>query len=761
MIGGGAFPINPLKSASINNDNDHFKQISKEQILSARISFINHSPGRIPKIRSKMRVEEDNTDLPAKLSPLLKEVYLQLLSVLSASLPSRKAEVLLFVEKQRAVKDDKTILLLIAKIILLADCERLNKLDCLNGDTDIYFGNIVREMKNEFGHLPELELRTHLSRAFATLLVTSTGHINFGIIPEMMPIFRHFEKSSDFACSFENALDMLYTQTALREKIESLKKPSKELTNVRELIRVTLGLNRKRVGSVDAKRTLVTALLSYPKQENVGNCFAISLAISLFSNSIMKCVDDFVEILSYGCLKRFVENEQVSFPFLMKMPIEHSKKALPPNFKEDPFFKSLKDHLNIDKWPDGKATTVEELLKLADKQKPGSLEKGRFFVEAKTKNPLITVWGNILASMAEGGSETLLKTALTGSLLHIASSHTQEPVLNELKKSILDRIHIHYDPEIESAGDTNGAFVLYDKTRDWKRIDDPTKFHHFILHAISNPDLKTHFKKKKLMKELLKVYHPDNSTADKSYKEMTDLPYTPWVTKIGNDPKQLLKIYKGATQTELTVLFHPHQATDLLEMVLKTSKNYFDKRRDATKRRSSLMMPVRIVGQHTFNLIINHPSLTKWLINPDKMHETLLAPAKKINSEPYDSTEILKYFSGKGSFILKDPPLLLKDLRALLLKKFPQDLVDKKLFFYLKPEQKKAIQETAIQFASTNWQREADGKALHLAFAYNPASLNLEVFEALDDDQKTLVAPVDQDSQIKNALWEFYKDPVL
>ncbi|MFN4174151.1 MAG: hypothetical protein ACK4HV_03490, partial [Parachlamydiaceae bacterium] len=218
---------------------------------------------------------------------------------------------------------------------------------------------------------------------------------------------------------------------------------------------------------------------------------------------------------------------------------------------------------------------------------------------------------------------------------------------------------------------------------------------------------------------------------------------------------------KGATQTELTVLFHPHQASDLLEMVLKTSRNYFDKKEDSKKRRSSLMMPVRIVGQHTFNLIINHPSLTKWLMDASKLHETLLAPAKKIHNEPYDSTEILKYFKEKGGYTLKDPPILLKDLRTILLKTFPQDLVDKKLFVYLKPEQKKAIQDTAIQFASTNWQREADGKALHLAFAYNPASLNLEVFEALDDDQKTLVHPVDQDSQIKNALWEFYKDPVL
>lgn len=756
---GGAFPVFPIKTAQV--DKDPFHHISKEQILSARISFVNHSPGRIPKIRSKTKVADDNGDLPAGLSPSVKEMYLQLLSIIEANLPSRKAEILLFIEKERSIKDDKTVIQILAKVILLIDNERLNKLDSLHGDTDIYLGTLVREMKQEFGHLPELEIRTHLSRAFATLLVTSTGQINFGLIPSLTPIFRHLESSgSDFASSFENALDMLYTQKVLREKIESLKKPKKELTAVRELIRVTLGLNRKRVGSVDAKRTLLTALFSYPKQENVGNCFAISLAISLFSNSIIKCVDDFIEILSYGCLRRIVENEQVSFPFLMKMPVEHTKKPLPANYKDDSFYKSLKEYLKFESWPDG-AKTVEDLLKLIDKQKPGSLERGRFFIEAKTKNPLITVWGNILASMAEGGSETLLKTALTGSLLHVAGAYAQEPILNEFKKSLLERIHIHYDPEIESAGDTNGAFVLYDKMKDWKRIDDPTKFHHFILHTINNPDLKSRFKKKALMIELLKVYHPDNSTADKSYREMSDLPYTPWVTKIGNDPKQLLKIYKGATQTELTVLFHPHQASDLLEMVLKTSRNYFEKRSDSKKRHSSLMMPVRIVGQHTFNLIINHPSLTKWLIDSSNLHETLLAPAKKINSEPYDSTDILKYFKDKGGYTLKDPPPLLKDLRAILLKTFPQDLVDKKLFVYLKPEQKKAIQETAIQFASTNWQREADGKSLHLAFAYNPASLNLEVFEALDDDQKTLVHPVDQDSQIKNALWEFYKDPVI
>ncbi|MFN4174237.1 MAG: hypothetical protein ACK4HV_03940, partial [Parachlamydiaceae bacterium] len=502
MINNSPFRAFPIKATLIDKEKDPFCQFSKEQILSARISFINQSPGRIPKIRSKTRVAEDNADLPQDLSKNVKEMYLHLLSIIEANCPARKKEILLFIERERSIKDEKNFVQILAKLILLIDNERLHHLDSIHADTDIYLGNIVKEMVQEFGHLPELELRTHLSRAFATLLVTSIGQINYGLIPTLTPIFRRFEKSgSDFASSFENTLEMLYTQPVLREKIESLKKPKKELTHVRELIRVTLDIKRKRIGSVDAKRTLLTALFSYPKQENVGNCFAISLAISLFSNSIIKCVDDFIEILSYGCLKRVVENEQVSFPFLMKMPVEHTKKALPENFRDDPFFKSLKEYLKIESWPSG-AKTVEELLALIDKNKPGSLERGRFFVEAKTKNPLITVWGNILASMAEGGSDTLLKTALTGSLLHVAREYAQEPILNEFKKSLLDRIHIHYDPEIESAGDTNGAFVLYDKKRDWKRIDDPTKFHHFILHAINNPDLKTRFKKKALMLEL-------------------------------------------------------------------------------------------------------------------------------------------------------------------------------------------------------------------------------------------------------------------
>lgn len=754
----GPPPLVPLKA--FDSGRESFHNLSKEQVLSARISFINQSPGRIPKIRSKTIVREVSEEIPDGLSGPVKEMYIHLLAMLENS--DRKKEILAFIGKERGIRDDPGINQLISKVILLYETEQLGKLENVNGDADIHLSKLHHEMKTEFGNLPELEKRTHLARAFATLLITSAGQVNFGLIPSLMPIFRYFESgSSDFADSFEETLNQLYTKPPLRARIETLKKPKKELTTVRELIRVTLCLSRERVGSVDAKRALACALFSYPKQENVGNCFAVSLAISLFSNSTLKCADDFIEILTHGCLKRVVEKELVSFPFLLKMPLEHSKKPLPKNYENDTFFKSLKDFLKFDKWPEN-VSTVEELLKAIDLEKPGAFEKGRFFVEAKTKNPLITVWSNILASMAEGGSETLLKTALTGSLLHIATPFAHEaPILEEFKKSILDRIHIHYDPEIETKGDANGAFVLYDKHHDWKRIDDPTKFHHFILHAINNPDLKTRFKKKELMKELLKVYHPDNTIADRAYKDLTDLPYTPWVTRIGNDPKQLLKIYKGSSKTDLTILFHPHSATDLLEMVLKMSRNYFEKKEDRAKRHSSLLVPVRIVGQHTFNLIVNHPTLTRWLVDSSKLHETLLAPAKKIHSEPYDSTELLKYLNEKGGYVLKNPPPTIPLLRAILLRTFPKDLVDKKIFFYLKPEQKKLIQDSAIQFASVNWQRESDGKARHHAFAYNPANLSLEVFEALDDDNKTLLYPIDQDSEIRNALWEFYKDPVL
>ncbi len=754
------FSVKAVNFEKLKEKESQIKAVSHQELLSARILNVAQSPGRTAFIIKKKSSGEcagrsKSQFFEKLLTPSMEENIDHLNKLLDKHI-TRKKEILEYVHELAKKTTEQDFNHHIGKLIWLIDLGALKELKDLDAQFEAELHKVAHEFQDYINAVPELELRTHIARKFTDILISSSGLVNFGIIPSLQALFLKIEKKdSGFSSNFMNTLELIAHTPSIRAKIAKIKKPKSKLKNVHEIIRVSLEIPAGKIHAIHAKKTVLMALLSYPRQEHVANCFALSLAISLFSTSMEKCLDDFSEIMSQGCLKRKIEGELVSFPFLLKLPLELVKKPLAPHFGGNALLNGLQKYLGLDKIPLG-MKTIDEILQECEKSNPGTLERGRFYIEAQTKNPLIGVWSNILASMAEGGSETLLKTALIGSIIHVGEQlQAPEASLAALKTDLLQRMHIHYDPEITSQGELNGGFVLYDKGKKWKRIDSPKKFHHFILRAVADKELQEKFKPKERILTILEVYHPDNKVADRSFEQCTHLPYTPWVTKIGNDPKQLLKIYKGASRTESTIILHPRGAEDLLKQVLSSAKDFFDKQVNRGKRRSSLLVPVRIVGQHTFNLIVNHPSLVRWLIEPQNMTETLKAPAKEINESKYDGKAILAYLHEKSNFKLKNPPSTLKELRAELIKSFPADLIDRKLFEYLPLSSRAKLNELAIHFADTNWQQ--DGHDIHLAFSYNPASMALEVFEVLDDG--TILRPLDQIQQVRHALWEFYRDP--
>lgn len=742
--------FNSVNLEKIKKDSSS-NQISKEELLSVRILNVAQSPGRNTKISAVKRKDSPVHEI---VTTRIQE-QIEHIEKITEHI-GKRTEILLFVKNKRKALDEENAVTLFSRLIFLLDRGEFTNLESIEDDFNNHLNQYMRFLDISFKQLTELELRTHLAREFSKILITSVGRINFGIIPSLRSYFHLFEKTENgFSSSFENTLEILYTQPEIREKIQNLRKTKHAPKDVKEVIRASLDKLEGKIDIVDAKRTLLMALLSYPRQEHVGNCFAMSLAISLFSSSMARCIDDFCEIMSFGCLRRHVEGQVTTFPILKKLPLDLVLKPLHGNYQHHSTLEKLRKYLNIDKWPDN-AKTIDELLQMAEKLVPGSLSKGRFYIESQTKNPLVGIWSNILASMAEGGSNTLLKTALVSSVLKIAEEvNNNAEILKELQESILSRIHMHYDPEIIAEGEMNGGFVLYDKKHKFKRIDTPTRFHRFLIRSINNPRLKEEFRKKKVMLDLLQVYHPDNKVNDRSFGKINDLAYTPWINKIGNDPKQLLKIYRGVSQTDLWHTVHPKDAMDLLKQVILTSRQFF-KESKIRRRSSSFLVPVRIIGKHTFNLIVNHPSLTRWLIEDSKMLETLLAPAKEISQSPFQSEAILKYLKDKYDYTLANPPKNLGELRNKLVDTFEEDFIDRLLFSYIPSKDRKKLEMTAIHFANNNNQQM--GRDIHFAFAYNPASLKLEIFETLEE---ILNKPLDQDSHIKNALWEFYENPEI
>lgn len=381
-----------------------------------------------------------------------------------------------------------------------------------------------------------------LAYEIAKILITSTGEINTLIIDPVISFFTvGAERALNHEASLINGLLLIKKCEPLRKKIEAIAEREPTPLTPLEIIRIQCGLGPGHMPSAkDAKVTLLTALLSHPRQGQQGSCFASYLSIALLSSHKIKTTDDLLNLLESGKLTRKTKRVKKDFPFMLrigdgalhkpfminqntwivkgseaKAPLEktpgliaaarclglkHSKRAI----REAAL--SL-----VSKEKETTAITCMQILKyLADKASaldPSGesnplhmLLKACYCFDAEVNNPLIRAFESCLADMAEASNEGMIKQPVIFSILDPLETFLegQESILEEMKgeliaevqKQLMDRIHLSYDLDIQrnSSPDHNnlciGGFALHDtqkatSSEEWNLIDSPEKFKQF------------------------------------------------------------------------------------------------------------------------------------------------------------------------------------------------------------------------------------------------------------------------------------------
>jgi hypothetical protein len=392
-------------------------------------------------------------------------------------------------------------------------------------------------------------------------------------------------------------------------------------------------------------------------------------------------------------------------------------------------------------------------------------DEARFIWESETKNPLLTVWSNILASMAEAREDGIIKTAiLAATCFTLFQKGVSGEEVEAFRKKMLSRTYLQYDPSVPSiyTNEESGAFVLYDKENDFKRIDNPEKFQAFLASMAATDELAKWLLSPSSLSALLSVYEHEGSYISKSASEYRNLRHTPWITRIGNSPKELLKTYSTHSNEDFAILFTPQSIEELFFKLVSFGREQLTKLKGAQEKHRSVLIPMRMVGEHAFNMTLMHPTFFKCLLGDekkvlsdmyDKIKRKPMMPLPK-ETEAKMRSYVINRLPALEEFLKGTPDFCtLSEYHAFLTQKLSPEFVNRKLFQLLPDDVKKELNESAIHFADTNWQ--INGSDIHLAFAYNPMTLKLEVFHT--ESKGTLLYPLSLHNDSKPMSWELFQ----
>lgn len=469
--------------------------------------------------------------------------------------------------------------------------------------------------------------------------------------------------------------------------------------------------------------------------------------------------------------------------------------------------------------------------KYKDSEKP-SLDhlytQASFAFSSQTSQALLKVWENAIANMAEAEEGSMIKTSILTTILDalqyklgelkIPPSLTLQRFFLHIQKSLYERIRLQYDPTIISSkeGGTHsaGGFFLLDQTN---KIEDEKSFKLFlfnILQEIKNRMLlnssteiekfqlnqvygilSTHLESKEFIAYLLARYHPSNKLAISQMARGRPLDYstvqsTPWLTRMGNDSKALLKIFFEYEKPIQTEKFIVSGAEEALTKIIEMCKRMSEEERQLYLKNPNKLKPLCILGKHRLPFMAGNPSLAnawqqeystqvwieKFVLAPGKkIAETVIdaetksqfiqrlqndivniyIPKTKINTvldliKQIPSDSLIKQYRGKILNILQSH----SQPSTVIIDKLTRQ-IDTALSQSLEPHLKKILEDSAVHFADTNW---CEGiQDLHLCFAVNPGTGELELWEAQANGSHLMA--LDQNYWLFNQKWEFLTIP--
>jgi len=773
-----SLPPSPLRSTAITASNQEYDKQFNEQSLKDKLTSEVRKTG--------VQIPDCFATLPNHTQELLCLIAISATLDIRESLITFSLNYALVENKKRGVEmmsHEKTLSLL-GKILYFSDRNPIllkqwlayNTQEKIIDAIEKHFEKVLLETSDRLSklnetltktgiHNPKIGLYTKIPVELAHLLITNTGFFNLGLVRSILNCFimNRFHPHN-YERSICNALSLLKKNEEMRFILSNVIKPVSSESMANHLIRIQLNKkNHEPVADVDAIKTALIALMSHVRQGPSGTCFATHLKIVLLSSHLKQCLIDFRQLLAESKLSRTIQNVRQDFPFLLRMRGLALEKKIVVSIRgvlntgapidEVPGLRAacrilgLKHHKKELKAAivelikkQGKSdssitVTAQQLLKqlahntmqqnLSSFQEPLLFSLACFAFQSQTNPPLLRVWGNSLAEMAEGVDEAMITPSILYAATHplkkqAKSLLSDEDYLNNMpafialfKKKTIERIHLHYDPMIHNHSiqlehqSSEGGFILYDKRdalpNNWLRIDHPNKFQNLMrdilyetqLEQLKNSKnatesrfLKMFFDKidrfinsKLYLIEALEAYNPTALNIHDPVNNWEFLRYTPWRTVCGNIGHSVRQVYMEDFEPKQKKNICPQDA----EQLFFELRALYDNLPKSTEKIYGLNPYKKIpvyTPTHAFSLMIGHPTIArsaKSPLPPQKwLEEVVIEPGKKIANSMIDEKQKNLLIAFTDNFLVchKKRAQFKKEVRAL-----PRNLTVKKFRF--------------------------------------------------------------------------------
>lgn len=678
----------------------------------------------------------------------------------------------------------------------------------------------------------ELALARKKCKEVAQLLILSNGSLNFGLIPHLIETFIGNEIPNSHSADLKRGLLDFYSYSLLRESFEAIKQPIQNLYLAEELIKIDQNIPWKNsVMEKDVKKSIMTAMLSHLRQGKVGSCFATFLAIMIHRLSIKQTMTDLAGLVEEGYIRRTIKGKEHLFPLLLRMnnfnfnkkvkvdlegKIISSKGAIMEHLWKAPGISAACNAVSLDnpkaaikqiiaKKQQANEPFIElslaEWISEITNLSPTFLQKkyleiiASFAFESEVENPLLHVWENSIADMAECENPNNIKHKVLDSLkiilmlyiekkLPFSPAREAKSLIEKYLAFLEPKMEFFFDPFRQNGSLSNdqhsreGAFIMYLKERsNWKKVETAATFIQALKETLSEwqktlpiiganfaESLKLYATSDEFLTKLICHYNPQNlEFYPDIMSKLEEIRQAPWLTITGNDPIKVLKTYFHNSENPLVLRYKPDTIEGLLKKYIEITRRYS----------RCQLIPVGICGQHIF-LGFSQPHLLK--INTAQYVQKILSKTKEIAQVKASASlknvcmqfcrENFLDVAKRKLFDLYMPSLgpvcTIQQMRNKLLhlvnlvdpsnkSKERKILFDTFLANHLLSIMPERLKETMVPFGDTIW---ASGiHDLHFYFFANPGTGRLEVCEIRDD--LTNIRCIDQNEWILNHEWIF------
>lgn len=654
----------------------------------------------------------------------------------------------------------------------------------------------LRRNAEEPWKLGELWLERQLPTLLAKELVSDDGVLHSslaGLIQAQASGFAGIDLSQPRFRELLLGLERLAENQTLVASIEGFEGPLHPRGEI--IVRATLQIPlNQAVTQVDARRCLVSALLSHLRQGPAGSCFATAWCVSLLADKAEQCVTDWIDLLQHGELVRRPFGEKLSFPCTLSIAADGLDKRIQFQANDEkplcrrPVMRPLEQlsGLGSKQWAELLDQVVEDFAqelpgvwplarsvehfahRIAARLSDDSSEQQsiaatlRLCYQSYFAHPLLRCWESTVASMAEAESSSPRSQELRDGLERLWENYPEPSFAKAAQNAVLARSRHLYTPDFsfDSHADNwhrhRSAFVLYDTHNErafdrWTVVENPADFHDFVSRALLDAGIPSD-NAQDLVAPLLTdegvqtviADREENPTLDKPFEHYRALRYTPWVSFSGNNDYRVRQIHQNQATRPGCQWFYAQSPSELLWGLCRRVQRASTALLGELSRNPHFLLPVSTV-RHSFNLPIGHQKWQKLISDchsESALNELLGSAVADIASKVPDDWQRGQI---RNQLLTRVPAEQSEKANAIFTKDLPYRELRERVLTDFEPE---AI--SATQLDQWIWDSLGDADRQRLSAAAIPiADLNYRSDQGHDQLLAIMYNPISE----KSDLW--------